>query len=162
MIAHRTSGESIVQPEHGLEDAVDVLLVEDSKVQAELVKRALAELPGLNLVETTEDGVEAMAYLRREGEYQNAIRPGLVLLDINMPKKDGFEVLGEMKADPELRRIPVVMLTSSTDDRDVVRSYEDGASTFVAKPVTKKDLQRTFEYFAQYLTQMAKLPPQDD
>jgi len=130
-------------------------------VQAAVVRRVLAELPSLNLVKISEDGVEAMAYLRREGEYHNAIRPGLVLLDINLPRKDGFEVLDEMKADPELRRIPVAMLTSSTDDRDVVGPYEDGACTFVAKPVTKEDLQGTFEHFAQYWAQMAELPPQD-
>ena len=149
-----------MEPEHGREQAIDVLLVEDSKLQAALVKRVLAELPSLNLVEIAEDGVDAMAYLRREGEYQNAIRPGLVLLDINMPRKNGFEVLGEMKADPELRSIPVVMLTSSNDERDVTRSYENGASTFVAKPVTKEDLQHTFASFAKYWVEMAKLPPQ--
>jgi len=142
-----------------MDEAINVLLVEDSKVQAELIKRALAELTSLNLVEIVEDGVEAMAYLRREGRYQNATRPGLVLLDINMPRKNGFEVLREMKEDAGLRKIPVVILTSSSEDQDVVKSYEDGASTFIAKPVTKKDLQKTFAFFADYWTQTAKLPP---
>jgi CheY-like chemotaxis protein len=108
-----------------------------------------------------EDGVEAMAYLRREGKYQGAKRPGLVLLDINMPRKSGFEVLSELKADPDLRKIPVVMLTSSTDDQDVVKSYEDGASTYIAKPVKTEDLERIFKHFAHYWVQTAKLPPQD-
>lgn len=144
-----------------LDEAINVLLVEDSRVQAELVKRALAELPSLNLVEIVEDGVEAMAYLRREGKYQNAAQPGLVLLDINMPRKDGFEVLKEMKAAPEFRKIPVVMLTANSDDESIVQSYEDGASTFIAKPVTKKSLEQTFAYFAQYWSQTAKLPPQE-
>ena len=141
------------------EEAINVLLVEDSKVQAELIKRALAELTSLNLLEIVEDGVEAMAYLRREEKYQNAARPGLVLLDINMPRKNGFEVLKEMKEDADLRRIPVVILTSSSEDQDVVKSYEDGASTFIAKPVTKEDLEKTFAMFAHYWTQTAKLPP---
>lgn len=144
-----------------LDEPVNVLLVEDSKVQAELVRRSLAELPGMNLLEIVEDGVEAMAYLRREGKYRNAVRPGLVLLDINMPRKNGFEVLSEMKAAPELRKIPVVMLTSSSNDQDVVRSYEEGASTFIAKPVTKKDLEQTFRHFAQYWTHAARLPQRD-
>jgi len=142
-----------------MDEAINVLLVEDSKVQAELVRRALAELTSLNLVEIVEDGVEAMAYLRREGKYQNATRPGLVLLDINMPRKNGFEVLREVKEDAELRKIPVVILTSSSEDQDVVKSYEDGASTFIAKPVTKEDLEKTFTLFADYWTQTAKLPP---
>ena len=141
------------------EEAINVLLVEDSRVQAELMKRALAELPSLNLLEIVEDGVEAMAYLRREEKYQNAARPGLVLLDINMPRKNGFEVLREMKEDAELRRIPVVMLTSNSDDQSVVKSYEDGASTFIAKPVRKEDLEQTFAMFAHYWSQTAKLPP---
>jgi CheY-like chemotaxis protein len=142
-------------------EAVDVLLVEDSRVQSELVRRALAELSSLNLMEIVEDGVEAMAYLRREGQYQNAGRPGLVLLDINMPRKNGFEVLKEMKAAPELRKIPVVMLTSNSDDQSVVKSYEDGASTFIAKPVRKEDLEQTFAFFARYWSQTAKLPRQE-
>lgn len=145
-------------PDTNFEEAVDVLLVEDSRVQAELVKRALDELPTLNLVCIVEDGVEAMAYLQREGKYQDAVRPGLVLLDINMPRKNGFDVLHEMKADPELRKIPVVMLTSSDEDDDVVKAYEDGASTFIAKPVSKADLEKTFSYFASYWALTAKLP----
>jgi CheY-like chemotaxis protein len=84
-----------------------------------------------------------------------------VLLDINMPRKNGFEVLTEMKAHPDLRKIPVVMLTTSTDDEDIVRSYEDGASTYISKPVGIEDLERIFEHFAHYWVQAAKLPPQD-
>jgi CheY-like chemotaxis protein len=102
-----------------------------------------------------------MAYLRREGKYQNATQPGLVLLDINMPRKNGFEVLKEIKAAPELRKIPVVMLTSNSDDQSVVKSYEDGASTFIPKPVRKEDLEQTFAFFARYWSQTAKLPPQE-
>jgi CheY-like chemotaxis protein len=141
---------------------IDVLLVEDSRLQAELVKRTLAELAELNLVAIAEDGVVAMAYLRREGKHRDAVRPELVLLDINMPNKDGFQVLNEMKADPELRRIPVVMLTSSTDDQDIVKSYEDGACTYIPKPITEENLKSAFQFFAHYWTKTARLPfPQD-
>jgi CheY-like chemotaxis protein len=144
-----------------LERAINVLLAEDSKLQAEVVKRTLAEFPGLNLVEIASDGVETLAYLRREGKYQDAVRPELVLLDINMPNKDGFEVLKEMKADPQLRRIPVVMLTSSTEDRNIVKAYEDGACTFIAKPLSREDFKQVFSFFAHYWTHLAKLPPED-
>jgi len=151
-------GASNMGPGGEFVEAVDVLLVEDSRVQSELIRRALAELPSLNLLEIVRDGVDAMAYLRREGQYQNAARPGLVLLDINMPRKNGFEVLKEMKAAPELRKIPVVMLTSSSDDDDVVKSYDEGASTFIPKPVSKDDLDKTFSYFVRYWALTAKLP----
>jgi CheY-like chemotaxis protein len=154
-------GQPIMNAHNGLAKPVDVLLVEDSRVQAELVKWVLAELPTLDLLDVVGDGVEAMAYLHREGKYQSAKRPGLVLLDINMPRKNGFEVLNEMKADPDLRKIPVVMLTTSTDDHDIVKSYEDGASTYIAKPVKTEDLERIFRHFSHYWVQTARLPPQD-
>jgi CheY-like chemotaxis protein len=141
-----------------LDEPVDVLLVEDSRVQAELVKQVLAKMPALDLLDTVGDGVEALAYLRREGKYQSAKRPGLVLLDIHMPRKSGLEVLKEMKADPDLRRIPVVMLTSSTDEQDIVKSYEDGASTYITKPVGSQDLEQILGHFAHYWVQAAKLP----
>jgi two-component system response regulator len=149
-----------MEPDKRLDRPVDVLLVEDSRVQAELVRLVLAEVPTLVLRDVVEDGVEAMAYLRRQGKYETARRPGLVLLDINMPKKSGLEVLSEMKSDPELRSIPVVMLTSSSDDQDIVKSYEDGASTYITKPVTLEELERIFEHFAHYWVEAARLPPE--
>ena len=144
--------------DHSVEPRIDVLLVEDSLTQAKLVQLVVERVEHLHLVQTVEDGVEAMAYLRGEGAYAGSARPGLVLLDINMPRMNGFEVLHAMKTDPELRRIPVVMLTTSSSEEDVVKSYEDGASTYITKPVELKDLLRVFEDFSDYWKQ-ARLPP---
>lgn len=136
-----------------------VLLAEDSPVQAQLVEFIIEEIPELELAATVADGSFALAYLRRQGEYADAKRPDLVLLDINMPEVDGFEVLGAMKADPELSSIPVVMLTSSTADEDIVKSYAHGASTYIEKPVDDKKLKDILKQLAQYWSS-AKLPPQ--
>jgi CheY-like chemotaxis protein len=148
-----------MEPTQQLDQPVEVLLAEDSKTQARLMKSILDREPRLNLLAIVEDGVEAMNYLRREGRYENAKQPGLVLLDIDMPRMNGFEVLNEMKADPQLRKIPVIMLTSSTDDHDVVKSYEDGANTYIAKPLQPKDLSSIFRRFTDYWIDAAKLPP---
>jgi len=140
-------------------EPVDVLLVEDSRTQAKLMERVLEQEPSLNLVAIAEDGVEAMAYLRREGQYSEAKCPRLVLLDIEMPRKNGFEVLNEMKADQQLRTIPVVMLTTRTAQEDIVKSYEDGASTYIPKPLQIKDLKEIFKRFGTYWAESARLPP---
>ncbi len=136
-----------------------VLLAEDSRVQAQLVEIIMEEMPDLELLAVVEDGSEALAYLRREGKYAEAKRPDLLLLDINMPNVDGFEVLNEMKADPRLNTIPVVMLTTSDADEDVMKSYDYGASTFIQKPVDPEKLQHVFNHLAVYWSS-AKLPPQ--
>lgn len=135
-----------------------VLLAEDSPVQAQLVEFIIEEIPELELAAKVEDGSYALAYLRRQGEYADAKRPDLVLLDINMPEVDGFEVLNAMKADPELSNIPVVMLTSSTADEDVAKSYASGASTYIEKPVDDQKLKDILKQFGQYWSR-AKLPP---
>ena len=106
---------------------MEILLVEDNEDDILLEQEALADVKLVNLMSVVRDGEEAMAYLRRQGQYRHAKLPGLILLDINMPKKNGFEVLKEIKADPELRHIPVVMLTTSDNERDIVKSYAKGA-----------------------------------
>lgn len=121
---------------------IRVLLVEDNPADARLTQEALAEGKVNNELRHVPDGVEAMAYLRREGEYENAERPDLVLLDLNMPRKDGREVLAEMKADPSLRQIPVVVLTTSKAEEDIIRSYDLYANCYITKPV---DLDRFVE-----------------
>ncbi len=136
-----------------------VLLAEDSPVQAQLVQIIIGEIDELELIATVEDGRDVLAYLHREGEHADAKRPDLVLLDINMPDMDGFETLEKMKADPELRSIPVVMLTTSDADEDIVKSYEHGASTFLQKPVDPSKMQDVLKHFASYWT-AAKLPPE--
>ena len=136
---------------------LDVLLVEDSPTQAQLVQLIASEVDDFNLIHHAEDGDEALVYLREDG----AKRPDLVLLDINMPKMDGFEVLKEMKADKDLCKIPVVMLTTSSAEEDIVKSYQDGASTFMSKPLELQKLKEILEQFAAYWSQAAKLPNAD-
>jgi two-component system, chemotaxis family, response regulator Rcp1 len=120
----------------------EILLVEDNSGDQRLTLEALRNggrsATNLHIVQ---DGVEAMLYLRQEGKYANACRPALVILDLNLPKKDGREVLAEIKADPELRRIPVVVLTTSKAEEDINKSYEYHANCYITKPV---DLDRFF------------------
>ncbi|MGB7949300.1 MAG: response regulator, partial [Candidatus Binatia bacterium] len=106
---------------------MEILLVEDNEDDILLEQEALADAKLVNLMCVVRDGEEAMAYLRRQGQYQNVPMPGLILLDINMPKKNGFEVLNEIKSDPALMHIPVVMLTTSDSEADIVKSYAKGA-----------------------------------
>lgn len=138
---------------------VEILLVEDNEDDVILLKESMKDEGLLNVVHVVHDGEEALAYLRREDPYPEATRPGLVLLDINMPRKNGFEVLKELKEDPELRSIPIVMLTTSSRDEDIVRSYSDGACSFITKPVLFDDLRRVVQQFSLYWSLVARLPP---
>jgi two-component system, chemotaxis family, response regulator Rcp1 len=114
---------------------IEILLVEDSPADVDLTREALEDAKVRNNLHVVSDGVEALAFLRREGDYADSPRPDLILLDLNLPKKDGREVLGEIKADPVLRRIPVVILTTSEAEQDIVRSYDLHANCYVTKPV---------------------------
>ncbi len=116
-------------------EKLKILLVEDNPADAYLTRENLAESKILHELFHAEDGVEALEFLRREGKWADAPRPDLVLLDLNMPRKDGREVLAEMKADEDLRRIPVVVLTSSAAEEDIIRSYNLHANAYVTKPV---------------------------
>jgi two-component system, chemotaxis family, response regulator Rcp1 len=115
--------------------SIDILLVEDNPGDVRLTKEALREGKVRNNLYVAPDGVEALRFLRREGEHQDAVRPDLILLDLNLPKKDGREVLGEIKNDPQLRTIPVVVLTSSQAEQDICRAYDLHANAYVTKPV---------------------------
>jgi CheY-like chemotaxis protein len=137
---------------------IEILLVDDSDDDVLLLEESLSESKFVNLLHVVHDGEEALAYLRREGTYYNAVLPGLVLLDINMPRMNGFEVLSAMKGDPALRTIPVVMLTTSTRDEDVVRSYDGGACSFVSKPVNFEKLKEVIKQFALYWSLVAVVP----
>lgn len=114
---------------------VEILLVEDSPGDVRLTKEALREGKVRNTLHVVPDGVEALAFLRHEGRYAAVPRPDVILLDLNLPKKDGREVLAEIKEDDNLRRIPVVILTTSQDERDVLRAYELHANCYITKPV---------------------------
>jgi two-component system, response regulator len=107
------------------------------------------------------DGEEAMAYLRRQGKYQNAQMPGLILLDINMPKKNGFEVLNEIKKDPALMHMPVVILTTSDSESDIVKSYAKGACSFITKPMDFDKLRDVARQFALYWALIARVPSKE-
>jgi two-component system, chemotaxis family, response regulator Rcp1 len=114
---------------------INILLVEDSRADARLIEEVFAEEKISVDINVVRNGEEAMAYLRKEGPYKTALRPDLVLLDLNMPKKDGREVLAELKADDSLKSIPVVILTTSQAEEDVLKSYELQASCYVTKPI---------------------------
>ena len=114
---------------------VEILLVEDNPGDVRLTQEALKEAKVINHLTVLKDGVEALAFLRRQGPYADAARPHLILLDLNLPKKDGREVLAEIKADDKLKRIPVVVLTTSQDEQDVLKSYHLHANCYVTKPV---------------------------
>ena len=114
---------------------IEILLVEDNPGDVRLTMEALRDAKVRNNLHVAKDGIEAMAFLRHEGQYASAIRPDLVLLDLNLPRKDGREVLAEIKADPELKTIPVVVLTTSRSEQDVLQSYQLQANCYISKPV---------------------------
>jgi CheY-like chemotaxis protein len=138
---------------------IEVLLVEDDPGDVLMTQEAFEEHKVRNHLAVVNDGAEAIAYLRREGRYADAPRPDLVLLDLNLPRRDGREVLAEIKTDPHLRQIPVVVLTTSQADEDIVRSYELHANAYVTKPV---DFDRFIEVVRQiddFFVSVVKLPP---
>ena len=114
---------------------IEILLVEDSPSDTELTMEALRDFKVRNHVSTVEDGVVALEFLRRQGDYAQAPRPDLIMLDLNLPRKDGREVLAEIKADPDLKSIPVVVLTTSRADQDIIRAYQLNANCYITKPV---------------------------
>ena len=137
-----------------------ILLVEDSEDHVFLFKRALAHSTAEDEVElnVVSDGVEALEFLRHEGEFSGSKLPELIVLDINMPRMNGFETLEEIKKDAELSTIPVVILSSSVRREDVSRSYQSGACTFVSKPISFDDFCKMLKDFAKYWSQVATLP----
>jgi two-component system response regulator len=141
---------------------LDILVVDDNEDDVLLLQESLRDQPAVNLLHSVHDGVEAMAFLRRQGLYTAAPRPGLVLLDINMPKMNGFEVLHEMKVDPLLRAIPVVMLTTSNRDADILNAYAGGACSFVTKPVNFDRLKLMAGHFVCYWTSVVRVPVVED
>jgi two-component system response regulator len=138
-----------------------ILMAEDDADDRLLVKEALEESRVLNELRFVEDGEELLDYLRRQGRYAAdgaSPRPGLVLLDLNMPRKDGREALREIKADPDLRRIPIVVMTTSKAEEDIFRSYDSGASSYITKPVTFERLVELMKTLGQYWIEFVELP----
>ena len=144
-----------------LPKSIVILMADDDADDRLLAKDALTECRLANDLHFVENGEELLEYLKRRGKYASladAPRPGLILLDLNMPKKDGREALKEIKADPELRRIPVVVLTTSKADTDIGRIYELGANSFIAKPVSFDSLVEVMKILGRYWFEIVELP----
>jgi CheY-like chemotaxis protein len=142
--------------------SIVILMADDDADDRLLAKDALAECRLANELHFVENGEELLDYLLRRGRYTSlgdAPRPGLILLDLNMPKKDGREALKEIKADPELRKIPVVVLTTSRADTDIGRIYELGANSFISKPVSFDSLVDVMKILGRYWFEIVELPP---
>ncbi len=138
---------------------IEVLLVEDDPGDVLMTKEAFEEHKVGNRLNVVPDGVDALAYLRREGPYADATRPDLILLDLNLPRVDGREVLAEIKKDESLRSIPVVVLTTSQADEDILRSYQLHANAYVTKPVDFERFVNVVRQIDDFFISVVKLPP---
>ena len=138
--------------------SIQVLLVEDNPGDVRLTKEALKEGKLLNQLTVVGDGVEALSFLRKEGKYADALQPELILLDLNLPKKDGREVLAEIKADPKLRRIPVVVLTTSSAEEDILKIYDLHANCYITKPVDLEQFMGVVKSIEDFWVSVVKLP----
>jgi chemotaxis family two-component system response regulator Rcp1 len=139
--------------------AIEILLVEDNPADVRLTQEALKEGKICNNLNVVGDGVEALAYLRQQGQYDQAVLPDIILLDLNLPKKDGREVLEEIKSDPLLRRIPVVVLTTSKAEEDILKVYDLHANCFVTKPVDLEQFIQVVQSVEAFWFTVVKLPP---
>ena len=139
--------------------SITILLADDDPDDRLLMLDAFEESRLLNMLETVEDGERLLDYLHRRNGFETAARPQLILLDVNMPRKSGFETLREIKSDENLRRIPVVMMSTSQSDGDIRRAYDYGANSFVVKPVTFESLIGLVKAIGSYWFQTVELPP---
>jgi CheY-like chemotaxis protein len=138
---------------------IEVLLVEDDPGDVLMTQEAFEEHKVRNRLNVVSDGVDALAYLRKEDPYQKAARPDLILLDLNLPRRDGREVLEEIKNDASLRQIPVVVLTTSQADEDVLRSYQLHANAYVTKPVDFERFVKVVKQIDEFFISVVRLPP---
>jgi len=146
-------------PSHSLSRPAEILLVEDNPADVELTREGLESAKISNNLHVAVDGVEAMAFLRREGTYTEAPRPDLILLDLNLPRKDGREVLAEIKQDADLCLIPVVVLTTSKAEEDILKSYKLNANAFVSKPVDFAGFVQIVRAIENFWFAVVVLPP---
>ena len=156
---HHEQGKPTMKTEGKM---ITILLADDDPDDRKLTQDAFVENRLVNVLHCVEDGEELMEYLRRQGRYvdqKDAPLPGLILLDLNMPRKDGREALKEIKADPELRRIPIVVLTTSKAEEDILRTYDLGVNSYVTKPVTFKSLVELIKVLGRYWFEVVELPP---
>lgn len=141
---------------------VHILMVEDNPGDVRLAREALDGAKVRNQISVVQDGVEAMAFLRKEGKYANAPHPDLILLDLNLPKKDGREVLAEIKADDNLRHIPVVILTSSQAEQDILKAYDLHANAYISKPVELEEFLQVVRSIENFWLEIVNLPPEEE
>ena len=154
-----TNTEELVMNAKKTCSPIEILLVEDDPGDVLLTVEALKDAKVLNHVSVAEDGVEAMAFLRRQGKYAQEPSPDLILLDLNMPRKDGRAVLDEIKTDPALKRIPVVVLTTSQDEWDVLQAYNKHANCYITKPVDLKQFISVVEAIDNFWLAVVRFPP---
>ena len=140
-------------------DPVEILLVEDNPADIRLTREALKEEKLYNNLYVVNDGVEALAFLRREGKYGKAVRPDLILLDLNLPRKDGREVLSEIKDDAKLKTIPVVVLTISDAEADILKTYNLHANCYIQKPLDLIQFSKVVKSIQDFWLTIVKLPP---
>lgn len=139
---------------------IEILLAEDNPGDAKLTQKAFEQGNITNNLHIVEDGAEAVKFLHQEGDYRERPRPDLVLLDLNMPKMDGWDVLEEIKTDSELARIPVIILTSSEAEEDIVRSYDLQANAYLTKPVDFQGFLEIVHGFEEFWLSLVKMPPE--
>jgi len=139
---------------------IDILLIEDSPADILITREAFEEFRLINTLCVVEDGVEAMAFLNQDGKYASVPRPDLILLDLNLPRKSGREVLAEIKADPKLKSIPVVILTTSPAEQDVLQAYEHYANCYIVKPVGFENFVTAMKTIRQFWFSVVTLPPE--
>lgn len=137
---------------------IEILMVEDNPGDVRLTQEAFKDTKVRNNLHVVEDGVEAMAFVRREGRYADKPRPDVILLDLNLPKKDGREVLKEIKGDPDLKRIPVVILTISQDEQDILKTYNLHANCYITKPIDLDQFLKVMNAVESFWLTIVKLP----
>jgi chemotaxis family two-component system response regulator Rcp1 len=140
-------------------DIFDILLVEDNAADARLTQEIFKECKIQNRLHVVRDGASVIPYLRRQPPYENAVRPQLILLDLNLPKKHGQEVLWEIKQDPDLRVIPVIILTTSADENDVLECYKRYANSFITKPLALTQFVNVVRSIENFWLSLVRLPP---
>ena len=140
---------------------IDILLVEDSPADVLITREAFAEFKIVNTLHVVEDGGEAMAFLKQDGKYASVPRPDLILLDLNLPRKNGREVLAEIKTDPKLKSIPVVILTTSNSERDILQAYDQHANCYIVKPVGFDNFVEAVKTINQFWFSVVTLPPEE-
>ena len=139
-------------------EIIQILLVEDSPADVRLTQEVLRDAKIANELSVAYDGEEAMEFLRRQGRHHDAPRPGLILLDLNMPKKDGREVIDELEHDADLRRIPVIVLTTSAEEEDILRSYDMNVNAYITKPVDLNEFIKVVRSIEDFWLGIVRLP----